>query len=295
MIQNDAPFKILKRKEIYEFLEGSGPSLIKYKGTDYGMPYCSGNRLEQICTEFGYTDFSPASRWNYVEGLVDFSIQNGRMDELLKFFFSIERFDELRSLTSDEEIDTVYESIVTAALSYINWCIRLTKKELVFASDHFYIVDTGTVPVIESPMLDKFSSKYVIDLRERCKSDFLAGNFDSVITKSRTLIEEVLVRILEDYGCTNIPKGEIIKQYNQVKNLFGMQQTKGYDGRVNCLLGSLETIVQSIAEMRNINSDAHGVGNKRIEIHEREAQLVLSSAIIFCEYMISIHGSPKRQ
>ncbi len=55
MLSNDVSFKVLKRKDIYEFLEGSGPSLITYNGTEYGMPYYSANQLEMLCTEFGYT------------------------------------------------------------------------------------------------------------------------------------------------------------------------------------------------------------------------------------------------
>ena len=55
------------------------------------------------------------------------------------------------------------------------------------------------------------------------------------------------------------------------------------------MLSGLEKIVPSIAEMRNANSDAHGVGSRRIIIRECEARLVMNSAITFCEYMISVH------
>ena len=58
MLSNDESFKVLKRKDIYEFLEGSGPSLITYNGTEYGMPYYSANQLEMLCTEFGYNTSS---------------------------------------------------------------------------------------------------------------------------------------------------------------------------------------------------------------------------------------------
>ena len=291
--KKDEEFKILKKKEIYEFLEGSGPQLVTYNGTEYGMPYYSANRLEEICTEFGYTSYTPGSRWYYVEGLIDYAIGNGRMDELLKWFFSVERFDQLRSLPTMEKIDEAHQSIFAAGIAYINSCIKLTRKELSYSAEHFYIVDAGKKPIIDSPKLDMLSIPYVRDLRERCKSDFIAGNYDSVVTKSRTTMEEILVRILEDNNCPNIPKGDIKKQFNEVKNLYGMQQSKEYDNRINSLLGALETIVQSIAEMRNANSDAHGVGTRRINIREHEAQLIMNSSIVFCEYMVSIRQLQK--
>ena len=74
-----------------------------------------------------------------------------------------------------------------------------------------------------------------------------------------------------------------------------MQQSKEYDARINSLLGGLERIVQSVAEMRNASSDAHGVGSKRYAIRESEARLVMNSAITFCEYLISDHGKTKRE
>ena len=67
-----------------------------------------------------------------------------------------------------------------------------------------------------------------------------------------------------------------------------MQQNSEYDKRVNGLLSGLEKIVQNIGDMRNINSDAHGVGSNRIRIREKEARLVMNSAISFCEYLLWI-------
>lgn len=134
---------------------------------------------------------------------------------------------------------------------------------------------------------------YVQGLRERCTEDFNSGNYDSVITKSRTVIEEVLIYILEQNQVEVESKGDINKIYNQVKGIYNMRQDKSYDGRVNSLLSGLEKIVQSVAEMRNINSDAHGVGSKRIHINEREARLVMNSTITFCEYILSIYTDRK--
>ncbi len=100
----------------------------------------------------------------------------------------------------------------------------------------------------------------------------------------------MLVYILESQNQEIISKGDIGKMYNQVKTLLNMRQDKSYDGRVNMLLSGLERIVESIGAMRNTNSDAHGVGSSRIQVKEREARLAMNSAIIFCEYLLSIEG-----
>lgn len=289
MARKDDNFKVLLKKEIYEFLQGNGPYLIKYKGKDYGMPYYTGTQLSELCTNFGITEPVCGSRWCYVEALLNYAIEHQRCDELFQVLFSEEQFTNLQDIEELNDVDEVYKQIVSAAIKHINHSIRLSRKELVFINGHFMIVESGKAPAIETPKLNVRSIPYVQGLRERCKDDFNSGNYDSVITKSRTTIEETLVQILEENQVTDIAKGDLNRLYNQVKNLFNMQQTNENDRRVNSLLSGLEKIVQSIAEMRNANSDAHGVGSRRIAIRECEARLAMNSAITFCEYIISIH------
>ena len=53
-----------------------------------------------------------------------------------------------------------------------------------------------------------------------------------------------------------------------------MHQNKDMDKRINCLLSGLEKILSAIAEMRNIGSDSHGVGARRINISETKTILI---------------------
>jgi len=59
------------------------------------------------------------------------------------------------------------------------------------------------------------------------------------------------------------------------------------DIRIKKLLGGLETIVQSVSEMRNNYSDSHGSLN-RINIDRHHALLVLNSSLTFCEFVIDV-------
>lgn len=289
MANKDDKFRLLLKKEIYEFLEGSGINLVKFNGKEYGMPYYTATQLGNLCKDFGVTQNVIGSRWCYMEALLSYAIENERCDELFNLLFSEKQFDNLQDIEDLDDVDKVYQQIVTEAIKHINCSIRMTRNELVCLNGHFMIVECGKVPVIETPKLNVRSIPYVQGLRERCKDDFNSGNFDSVITKSRTTIEEILVQILEENHIEEIPKGKWDKLYNQVKSIYNMQQTNDNDRRVNDLLKGLEKIVKSIAEMRNANSDAHGVGSRRIAIRECEARLVMNSAITFCEYILSIH------
>ena len=57
---------------------------------------------------------------------------------------------------------------------------------------------------------------------------------------------------------------------------------------INTLLSGLEKIISSISEMRNKDSDAHGVGAKRISIDEHHARLFVNAAIAMADFILSV-------
>ncbi len=138
----DEAFKVLQKKEVYEFLEGSGvQELVQYKGSWYGLPYHSASELYDICRSFGYTGELGGSRWTYIEALIQFAIEQERCSELLSYLLSVEQFTNLNGLSSMDEIDSVHQKIVIAALEKLNLMIRLTRKKIVCNNSRFYIVE----------------------------------------------------------------------------------------------------------------------------------------------------------
>lgn len=287
-------YELLRRKDIIAILDGD-VTIEEKKDYSVKMPYLSGPKLVELSNDFGLRrTYGSESRWVYLDDLLEYAIEQNRCDELLRYLFDRDKFTSLLDLGSPEEIKTAYEYILQAVINKINVILYLGRHELQCIQGHYYVVETGKKPVIEAPNIKLINISYVQGLRERCTEDFISGNFDSVITKSRTVIEEVLIYILEQNKIEVESKGDLNKIYNQVKGIYNMRQDKGYDGRVNSLLSGLEKIVQSIAEMRNVNSDAHGVGSKRIAIKECEARLVMNSAVTFCEYILEIYKNHKK-
>ena len=242
---------------------------------------------------FGLHQEYGASRWTYLDNLLRYMVDQDRCDELLCYMFDLERFNQLEELGDSEEIIKKHQEICRAALNKINTKLILGRHEIQCVGGHFYITEIGKQVQVESPKIQTVDVPYIQGLSERCKADFAEGNYDSVITKSRTIIEEVLIYILENHNQHISAKGDIGKLYTQVKSLFNMKQDNSYDGRVNSLLYGLERIVESIAAMRNSNSDAHGAGSNRIQVKEGEARLAMNSSITFCEYLLSIESMHK--
>lgn len=76
--------------------------------------------------------------------------------------------------------------------------------------------ERGTV-LVETPALKNIDRQYIIDLSARASRDVENGEYDSAITKSRTLLEEIFIKAIEEKGEQPSESGDINKLYNQVK------------------------------------------------------------------------------
>lgn len=142
--------------------------------------------------------------------------------------------------------------------------------------------------VIETPAIVCVNREYIIDISTRAIRDVENGEYDSAITKSRTLLEEVFCHAIEAKGEEPSDSGDIGRLYNHVKTLYNMHQDRDVDRRINSLLSGLEKILASIAQMRNESSDSHGVGERRINIKEHHARLFVNSAMTMADFILSV-------
>ena len=141
---------------------------------------------------------------------------------------------------------------------------------------------------IETPAVALVNREYIKDLSMRAPRDVENGEYDSAITKCRTLLEEVFCYVIEQKNEQPSEKGDIKKLYKQVKDLYNMHPHPEADKRINELLSGFEKIIDAIAEMRNKQSDAHGVGKRRINISEHHARLFLNSAMTLADFILSV-------
>lgn len=141
---------------------------------------------------------------------------------------------------------------------------------------------------IEKPAIVTVNREYIVGISSRAIRDVDNGDYDSAITKTRTLLEEVFCYVIEQKGEQPSESGDIGKLFNQVKSLYNMHQDKDLDKRINGLLSGLEKIVGAISEMRNKGSDAHGVGAKRINIDEHHARLFVNSSMTMADFILSV-------
>lgn len=285
-------YKIIINRRIIDILIGDEKVY-----DDYTLPYYSGSQLCDLCCEFGLARTyywgnkgTNQSRWMYMQDLMLYLNKQGRIPELLARIFDMKNFESLSKLPSPELVEDFYNNIVESALKKINVFLMLAKQELRVHKGRFALVEIGKEPVFNTPKVKVVNRQYVQELPDRIKDDIKNKDFDSVITKSRTLLEEVLIFIIEKLTHERYKSsGNLIKIYNETTELLNMRQQNNWDTRVNELLGGLHKIVSAISSMRNINSDAHGAGASRVNIKEREAVLTANSSMILAEYWLSVY------
>ena len=286
-------FSLLINRRIIDILIGD----VKLYG-EFSLPYMSGPDLCNLSTTFGlartYTWGNSRigankSRWEYMQDLLKYLNPQGRIPELLSYLTQQGRFENLTGIGDIHKVDETYKAIIKGMLDAINAQLVIARVELRLLNKKFVMAGIGEEVVIETPKVKIITSQYIRELPERIKDDLENKDYDSVITKSRTLLEEVLIFIIEKMTFERYKSnGDLVKIYQDATELMNMRQKGDWDKRVNELLGGLHKLVSAISSMRNMNSDAHGAGLSRINIKKREALLVAHSSMILAEYWLSV-------
>lgn len=265
----------------------------------FNLPYLKGAQIDNLFVQFGlelpvYYEFGN-SRWARMQTLITELDKVKKADRLISYLFSKKHFhSKLNKFNSIDEFETYYSAVCNKGVDYINKQLYLSGKRLIITESICCIHDRNCNLRLTSEQIQNVNSEYISSLPDRIRFDLDNKNYDSVITKCRTLIEEVLMYIIAEHHEKPSEKGNINTLSQQCKALLKMNRCHEYDKRINDLLGGLEKIVNSIANLRNINSDAHGAGNNRIEIKEREAFLISNATQTYCEYLLSVHNSQQR-
>lgn len=293
------PFELLKTKEIISILDGD----TKYNEYEFedgttvtvAMPYLSGPDLCGVSTLFGLPisyswgkGATNLSRWQYLDNLIEHCIVENRCSDLLAYLFGKEQFSKMLYSHGADEVEAAYTHITHEIIQKINGILYFGGNELVVIINQFIVRAIGSKVAVQAPQIKSIDREYIKSISNRAMQDVEQQNYDSAITKSRTLLEETFCYVIEKKGDTPSDSGDMAKLYKQVRTLYNMHTDGNTDKRINTLLSGLNSIVSAIAEMRNKDSDAHGVGANRITIDEHHARLFVNSAMTMADFILSV-------
>ena len=291
------PFTLLRNKEIIAILDGD----TKYGDYEFedcrtvkiSMPYLSGADLCALSTLFGlpvtYSWSGGAlSKWQYLDNLLEHCIEKKKCSNLLAHMFSLNQFSKVLNGHGANEINEAHKTIVAKIIEQINGLLFFGGNELIIVGGNYVIHPIGSKIEIVAPTIKTIDREYIKSISSRALRDIEQNDFDSAITKSRTLLEETFCYVIEKKNETPSDSGDIGKLYKQVRTLYNMHTDANTDKRINTLLSGLNRIVSAVAEMRNKDSDAHGVGATRIPIEDHHARLFVNSSMAMADFILSV-------
>lgn len=275
------------------------------------FPYMTGNNIISLGVKFGVDrnelDFS--SRTNTMRSILTWLHNNGKTQRFLNYYvFSKNIHDSVRDVVQSnidrkpiyEDVSNICEktnetlSVLTdfirkKFLSEINRELFFSDKKLVALNKSIDIIDIDKeVGVVESSIAT-IDDDYISNLLDNAKSSLQMGDFDSVVTKSRTLIESEFIIILHGHDCSFKENGNLAQYRGLVHKVLNMKPDSHWNKEVLELISGLNRIIDSIFDMRNKNSDAHG-SSVRVSINAGEAELVLNAAVALVYYYKSINN-----
>lgn len=288
-------YKLLKNKDIAKILDGD-EKFGDYKSKNMqllliGLPRLSGPQICDIAKMFGspleYTGMR--SRWQYLFDLIDYGISSGRIESILAYLFDESNFvREVNGLDKDE-FEKYRSKSIESALDRINTILHFGGNKLIINAKSVRLISiSSSTTEISVNNVKNIDRDYIKSLSDRAITNVNNGNYDSALTQARTILEETFDYVLENRQIQPSNKGDIKKLYKQVKDEYKMHENKDADKRINQLLSGLENIVSAVSEMRNKNSDSHGVGGRRLTIDRHHARLAVNAATIMADFILSV-------
>ncbi len=287
--KEQAGFNLLKSKDVYAILDGDTSFRSDALDEEVSLPYQSGPKLVEVLNKFGIdVSYGSSSRWMYVKALLEHCIENNRVSDMLAYFFSLARFQKEFSGLTPEEIKRRHAAIVEGAIVAINSMLFFGGHELRCFGNNYVITSVDDMPAMSIPSINTIDRSYIKDMANRAQEDIELGNFDSALTKARTLLEEVFCWAIERKGEQSSSSGDVGKMFSQVKCLYNIHADKTMDRRICDLVNGLNKIVDSIGQMRNKQGDAHGVGASRVNIEDYHARLAVNAAANVADFVLSV-------
>ena len=286
---------LLKNKKIINLFIGDNPvktDMIQ----EQRMPYMSGMQICEFSKKLGYIqnyNDEKLSRWQYMDRLLNYIIENNIISLFFKELIEIKRFENLADNDNyffGSSIQERYWDIINNLFQSINKYLTFDKCYIEYnlLTYQFSLVDFDNDIELVTSKIEQIDEVYIKRIINEAYNAIKNMDYESAITKSRTLLEEILIKGIEKQNAKPSQKGNIHTLYNQFKDLYNMHINKEMDERIKTLLSGLEKILTAISQMRDRNSDSHGIGNKRFQLNEPIAELFINTSATFSNFLIYI-------
>ena len=118
---------------------------------------------------------------------------------------------------------------------------------------------------------------------------------EGAITVARTLLEDVCKWIIIEAGETYEEKDDLPALYRKLAKILNIAPDNHTETIFKQILGSCQSIVESLGSLRNKMSDAHSSGPKRVKPSARHAQLAVNLSGSMATFLVLTWNERKAQ
>lgn len=260
------------------------------------MPYMRGIDIEKFSNKLSIPfDWQGISRWEMMKNVLIKVIEENKINLFFKELINKKRFQYIANMDNPMGFyytpQSLYYDIIHQFFASVNNILSFDECYIEYNLDTyiFSIISFDEEIKIVTSSIEKIDGSYINKIIDEIEKAIKEKDYNSATTKSRTLIEETLIYGLQHKNVEISSKGDINKLFNQFKEAYKIKVGKDLDVRLNTIVSSLIKIITAVAELRNANSDSHGVGdNNRFELKEREIRLLSNSSSTLANYLLGI-------
>ncbi len=238
------------------------------------LPCKKGRELVDFFVEFGADDVYGEgfpSRWQYTENQVREFNNTATLKSIIEN--SVNPRD-LMGLGSD----------VPEIINSINDYLKVDGYELKKVGEFFKIHDAKGI-VVEPETVQGLSHEFIKEQIEKCQNKIDQGDFNGAITNARSLVEAVLIEIIEIHTGEEVKNdGKLENLYKQVKKILNLTiDPKILPPTIIQILSGLESITSGLAGLSNNSGDRHANKFKTMKHH---AKLAVNSSMTLVDFLL---------
>ncbi|MCD8207392.1 MAG: abortive infection family protein [Bacteroidales bacterium] len=173
-------------------------------------------------------------------------------------------------------------------LAGLNELLSHSGNEIIKVGDKYVVKNISEEIKIDASAIKTVNHDYIQSIYTRGLDDIDKANYDSALTKSRTLMEEAMCYAIEKKGVKPNGSGKIRALYDQFTENYMLHTNQGMSDRMDDFIKKAYDLMESVSVMRDIDGDSHGEGKKRINLEKHQTLLYLNVAIALADFVLSV-------
>lgn len=230
--------------------------------------------------------------------LVDFFVNHGANDKYGEGFPSRWKYteDKVREFNDSNELKKIIEEIVDPrnfieseidlkeSVQKINEYLKYDGFEIKKVGEFYKVTDSEGL-LIEPETVKGISHDFIKEQIEKCHNKIDSGDYSGAITNARSLIEAVMIEIIEEYEGEEIKNdGNLENLFKRVKNILNLTVNPDVLPKtVIQVLSGLNSISSGIAGLSNNSSDRHA---NKFRTRKHHARLAVNSTMTLVDFLL---------